>query len=100
MKRIVCLAVLACLVCLVAHAQIFTLTKEQMIELTAQSPFARFPDGRPKVPDALIQRARGMSTEEVFAVVPGKGFRNQDEDGVQVLHPHTNPMGRPCTWRS
>ena len=50
-----------------AHAQIFTLTKEQMIELTSQNTFDRFPDGRPKIPDNLLERARGMSAEEVWA---------------------------------
>src|SRR5204863_2311222 len=60
-----------------AAAQIFTVSKDQMIELTAQNPFERFPDGRPKVPDALIQRARGLSAEEVWAVLPKEGFRNQ-----------------------
>ena len=44
-----------------APAQIFTLTKDQMIELTSKNPFERFPDGRPKVPDALMERARGLS---------------------------------------
>jgi regulator of RNase E activity RraA len=29
-----------------------------------------FADGRPKVPDSLIERARGLSSEEVFAVLP------------------------------
>ena len=69
------------------RAQLNTLTREQMIEYTAQNPFERFPDGRPKVPDSLIERARGLSAEEVFGVLPGKGFRNQYEDGFQVLHP-------------
>jgi hypothetical protein len=31
---------------------------------------------RPRVPDALIERARGLSSEEVFAVLPKEGFRN------------------------
>ena len=35
-----------------AGAQVFTLTKDQLIELSAQNPYERFPDGRPKVPDA------------------------------------------------
>ena len=70
-----------------AQAQIFTLSKDQMIELTAQNPFERFPDGRPKVPDALIQRARGLSAEEVFAVLPKEGFRNQYAGDFRVLHP-------------
>jgi hypothetical protein len=81
------LALSAILAPALAQAQLFTLTREQLIEYTAQNPFERFPDGRPKVPDALIESARGMSAEEVWAVLPGKGFRNQYEDGFQVLHP-------------
>ena len=64
-----------------SQAQLFTLTKDQMVEFTAQNPFDRFPDGRPKVPDSLIERARGLSSEEVFAILPGKNFRNQYADG-------------------
>jgi 4-hydroxy-4-methyl-2-oxoglutarate aldolase len=80
-----------------ARAQLFTLPKDQMIELTAQSPFERFPDGRPKVPDALIERARGLSSEEVFAVLPKEGFRNQYADGFRILHPGTKLVGRAFT---
>jgi 4-hydroxy-4-methyl-2-oxoglutarate aldolase len=80
-----------------SHAQLFTLTRAQMIEYTAQNPFDRLPDGRPKVPDALIDRARGLSSEEVFAILPGKGFRNQYEDGFQILHPDRKLVGRAFT---
>jgi regulator of RNase E activity RraA len=79
------------------RAQINTLTKEQMIEYTAQNPFERFPDGRPKVPDAIIERAKGLSAEEVFGVLPGKKFPNQYEDGFQVLHPGRKMVGRAFT---
>jgi regulator of RNase E activity RraA len=79
------------------RAQLNTLTREQMIEYTAQNPFERFPDGRPKVPDSLIERARELSAEEVFGVLPGKGFRNQYEDGFQVLHPGKKMVGRAFT---
>ena len=78
-------------------AQLFTLTKEQLIEYTAQNPFDRFPDGRPKVPDSFIERARGWSSEEIFAILPGKGFRNQYEDGFRILHPSTKLVGRAFT---
>jgi 4-hydroxy-4-methyl-2-oxoglutarate aldolase len=78
-------------------AQTLKLTKEEMTALTAQSPFERFPDGRPKVPDSLIERAKGMSAEEIFAVLPGRGFRNQYEDGFQVLHPAKKMVGRAFT---
>src|SRR5215216_5393453 len=78
---------------MLSHAQIFSLTRDQMIEYTAQNPFERFPDGRPKVPDGLISRARGLSAEEVFAILPPKGFRNQYADGFQVLHPKKKLVG-------
>jgi 4-hydroxy-4-methyl-2-oxoglutarate aldolase len=91
----VCLA--AALVAPPIRAQINMLTKEQMIEYTAQNPFERFPDGRPKVPDSIIERAKGLSAEEVWSVLPGKGFRNQYEDGFQVLHPGKKMVGRAFT---
>jgi 4-hydroxy-4-methyl-2-oxoglutarate aldolase len=79
------------------RAQINSLTKEQLIEYTAQNPFERFPDGRPKVPDSIIERAKGLSAEEVWSVLPGKNFRNQYEDGFQVLHPGKKMVGRAFT---
>src|SRR3954471_8324865 len=81
------------------YAQLYKLTKEQLTELTAKNPFERFPDGRPKVPDKLIERAKGMSVEEVFAILsqPNRGFRNQYEDGWQVLYPKKKMVGRAFT---
>jgi regulator of RNase E activity RraA len=80
-----------------ADAQVFTLTRDDLIELTAQSPYERFPDGRPKVPDAQIARARALSAEDILSVLPGKGFRNQFEDGFRILHPGTKLVGRAFT---
>jgi 4-hydroxy-4-methyl-2-oxoglutarate aldolase len=101
MNRLISLAAAACAVAMLApsfsQAQIFTLNKDEMIALTAQNPFERFPDGRPKVPDSLIQRAREMSAEEVLAILPGKNYRNQWEDGFQVLHPGKTMVGRAFT---
>jgi 4-hydroxy-4-methyl-2-oxoglutarate aldolase len=101
MNRTTSLAAVACLVAALApppaQAQLFTLTKDELIQLTSQNPFERFPDGRPKVPDSILERARGMSAEEVWAVLPGKNFRNQYEDGFQVLHPGKKMVGRAFT---
>lgn len=103
MNRWTSLAVCVCLLMTLrptcARAQLFTLTKDQLIELTAQNPFDRFPDGRPKVPDALIERARGMSAEEVWAILAGpkSEYRNQYEDGFQILHPGKKLVGRAFT---
>jgi 4-hydroxy-4-methyl-2-oxoglutarate aldolase len=90
-------AVAAMLTPALSSAQLFTLTKDQLIEYTAQNPFDRFPDGRPRVPDALIERARGLSSEEVFSVLPGKGFRNQYEGDFRILHPGKKLVGRAFT---
>jgi 4-hydroxy-4-methyl-2-oxoglutarate aldolase len=99
---------LACAVALCAPvfcpAQVFTFTKEQLIEYTSQNPFDRFPDGRPKIPDKVLERARGVSAEEVFGALQNQGgrggaggFRNQYEDGFQVLHPGKKLVGRAFT---
>jgi 4-hydroxy-4-methyl-2-oxoglutarate aldolase len=86
------------------HAQLFTLSKEQLIELTKQNTFDRFSDGRPKIPDSLLERAKGMSAEEVWAGFNqaggggrGAAWRNQYEDGFQVLHPKMKMVGRAFT---
>jgi 4-hydroxy-4-methyl-2-oxoglutarate aldolase len=80
-----------------AGAQVFTLTRDELIALSGQNPFERFADGRPKIPDILIERARGLSAEEIWAVLPRKGFANQYEDGFEILHPGTKLVGRAFT---
>lgn len=99
--RLATFAVSACVAAslapLPAAAQVFTLTKDQLIEYTSQNPFERFPDGRPKVPDALIERARGISAEEIWAILPGKQFRNQYAGDFHVLHPGKKMVGRAFT---
>jgi regulator of RNase E activity RraA len=95
LAAIVCVAAMLTPVAL--RGQLYSLNKEQMIELTAQNPFERFPDGRPKVPDGLIERARSLSAEEVLSVLPGKGFRSQYADGFRILHPGKKLVGRAFT---
>jgi 4-hydroxy-4-methyl-2-oxoglutarate aldolase len=102
-----------------ARAQLYRLTKEQMIELTSQYKDERFADGRPKLSDALMERAKGMSAEEVWAGLNqfgsagggtggggaagggggrgGPSYRNQYEDGFHVLHPNLKLVGRAFT---
>ena len=91
---VIAAAVVALLAPAPAGAQWINFGKDDMVAYTADNPFDRFPDGRPKVPDDLVERARGLSAEEVWGVLPGKGFRNQYEDGFQVLHPGKKLVGR------
>ena len=97
MHRLSTLALTACAAAVIALPQSLTLTREQMIEYTSRNPFERFPDGRPKIPDSLIERARGLSAEEVWAVLPEQGFHNQYADGFEVLHPGKKLVGRAFT---
>src|SRR5205085_7661749 len=60
--------------------------------------FDRFSDGRSKIPDTLLQQARELSSEEVWAVLDEEHqFRNQYADGFRILHPDKPMAGRAFT---
>ena len=79
-----------------AHAQ-FVLTKEQMIAYTADNPYERFPDGRPKVPDDLLEKVKGLVIEEAYGAVKSKGFPNQFAGDWKILNPGKRLAGRAFT---
>jgi len=81
----------------ISIAQLISFPKQELIDYTAGNPFDRLPDGRPKVPDNLIERAKGLSSEEVWAVLQAKGYNNQYADGFHVLHPGKTMVGRAFT---
>src|ERR1019366_1321894 len=93
--------VLATLAPAPASAQLWSWTKDQMMEYTKAWTGDRFPDGRPKVPDALLQRARDMSSEEI--TVAGGGGRgggggySQYADGWTITQPGKKMVGRAFT---
>ncbi|MEP7367663.1 MAG: dimethylmenaquinone methyltransferase [Acidobacteriota bacterium] len=93
--RLCCLAFSAALLTPLP-AQVNSLTREQMMKYTAQNPFERFPDGRPNVPDSLLEKLNAMSAEEVLSIVR-KGYANQYVDGFKVLRPGKNLVGRAMT---
>jgi len=88
-----------------AKAQVFTWTKDQMVDYTKLWTGDRFPDGRPKVPDSWLERAKDMSQEEVtginFGVTGGGrgggGGYGQYEGDFHVLHPDMKMAGRAVT---
>jgi len=79
-----------------ARAQVFKLTREQMIQYTVRNPFDRFPDGRPKVPDALLEKVKGMSAEEVFGIEE-KGYPSQYTGDWKIVRPEKKLVGRAVT---
>jgi len=78
-------------------AQVFTFTHDQLIKYTAKNPFERFEDGRPKVPDRLLEKVKELSSEEIFTVLPGAKFPNQFEGNWRLLHPGRKLVGRAVT---
>jgi regulator of RNase E activity RraA len=68
-----------------------------LIELTAQNPFERFPDGRPCVPDDLIERMKLVTTEEAWGVLREHGYHRQFAGGWKETHPGTITVGRAVT---
>jgi 4-hydroxy-4-methyl-2-oxoglutarate aldolase len=86
-----------------ANAQLFSWTKEEMVEYTKAWTGERFSDGRPKVPDNWLERAKGMSSEEVI-VQAGRGGGppnisgySQFDGKFKVLHPELKMAGRVVT---
>jgi 4-hydroxy-4-methyl-2-oxoglutarate aldolase len=81
----------------ISRAQMITFSNQDLLDYTSKNPFGRLADGRPKVPDDLIERARGLSAEEIWAGLEDKKFSNQYADGFQVLHPAQTLVGRAFT---
>lgn len=99
MKRL--LHLVAALVILITwsfplEAQVFTFTREQMLKYTAKNPFERFEDGRPKVPDNLLEKMKGLTAEDIFGVLQ-RTFPNQFEGDFRLLHPGRKLVGRAVT---
>jgi regulator of RNase E activity RraA len=90
-------AVLALLLTAPAEAQLQSFSKQELIDYTVQNPFDRLPDGRPKVPDELLERARELSSEDIWATLQQKGYNNQYADGFLVAHPGKTLVGRAFT---
>jgi len=77
-------------------AQTF-LDREMMQFYTAEWEGERYPDGRPKVSEDLLQRLKNISIEEAWGVLRGEGFHNQFESGWKMLHEDEPFVGRALT---
>ena len=72
-------------------------TREAMIALTSENPFERFADGRPKVPDDLIERMKLVTTEEAWGTLRRHGFNLQFAGNWKETHPGKVTVGRAVT---
>ena len=78
-------------------AQQVTLTPEQIKALTPDWKGERFPDGRPRVSDKLLERLKGVHLEEAWGILRNKGYQNQFEGDWTVEHPDSVMTGRVVT---
>lgn len=56
------------------------MTPAELSRLTAKSPFECLPDGRPKVPDTLLEKLRTteIAIEDMMPRARGAGYTNQN----------------------
>jgi 4-hydroxy-4-methyl-2-oxoglutarate aldolase len=85
------------LTCLMAGAQNVGSSPEYIKALTSEWKGERFPDGRPKVSDAILERLKKISIEEAWGVLRNKGYQNQFESDWQIINPDEPMTGRVVT---
>ena len=70
---------------------------EDLAQLTALNPFDRFPDGRPRVPEDILERMKHVTTEQAWGVLRDHGYHRQFEGNWMQTHPNTIMVGRAVT---
>ena len=79
------------------EAQRLDMSREKLIALTPKWEGARFADGRPKVPDDIVERMKAISLEEAWSVLRNNGYKNQFAGDWKIIHPHHIMTGRALT---
>lgn len=74
-----------------------TISKEELIFLTSEWKGERFPDGRPKISDDLIIRARKLSMEDAWQILNNEGYTNQFEGNWKMVRNDVPIIGRAVT---
>ncbi|MDR0794798.1 MAG: hypothetical protein LBE79_01895 [Tannerella sp.] len=78
---------------------------EYIKAITSEWKGERFPDGRPKIPDALLERAKNVAIEALWgslrnirvASLPNSTYSNQFQGDWHVVHPDQTMSGRAVT---
>ncbi len=97
MKRFGCLTVILLAVLFTeASAQFFD-TAEELTYYTQEWTGKRFDDGRPMVPDEILERMKKVSIEEAWGILRSSGYMNQFEGNWQMIHEDEPIVGRALT---
>lgn len=79
------------------HAQQAQASVDEVTALTSEWSGARYEDGRPKVPDDILERMQRVTLEEAWAVLRNANYEHQYAGDWQVLHPDGVLVGRALT---
>jgi regulator of RNase E activity RraA len=74
-----------------------TISREQVVFLTAEWKGDRFADGRPKVPDSIVARMKKVSIEEAWEILRNHGYNSQFEGNWKMVHDDVPVVGRAVT---
>ncbi len=89
--------ILSCLTGSLLHAQRIGSTPEYVKTLTANWKGERMADGRPLVPDIILERLQHCTLEQVWGYMDRRGYRNQVEENWIILKPGEVMTGRVVT---
>jgi len=81
----------------ISEAQNVGSTPEYIKTLTSEWKGERFPDGRPKVSDQVLERLKNISIEEAWGVLRNKGYQNQYEGNWEIILEDEAMTGRVVT---
>jgi len=73
-----------------------TISKDELVFLTSAWKGERFTDGRPKISDSLLQRAKHIMIDDAWTVLRNEGYLNQFEGGWKTVN-DTPMTGRALT---
>ncbi|MDO3627773.1 RraA family protein [Mucilaginibacter sp. BT774] len=74
-----------------------TISRDELIFYTSEWKGERFADGRPKVPDEIVERAKKISIEDAWTVLKNEGYSNQFEGGWKLVNDTIPVVGRVVT---
>jgi len=74
-----------------------TISYEELSYLTGEWKGERFADGRPKIPDELLVRARTINIDDAWTVLKNEGYLNQYEGGWKMVQQDVPVVGRAMT---
>ena len=74
-----------------------TISKEELVFLTSEWKGERFPDGRPKISDDLLERAKKIAIDDAWTVLKNEGYLNQFEGNWKRVHDDVTVVGRALT---